>query len=116
MTYFVIGAAILGLALFGILLRSAPEAGFFRLLASGIVLLVFAGTAMLRLLPIEPGGSGGRVMIALAFLWLAWVSAVAFVAQALRRSYPQSAAELTNVSALATLAPVAGLAIARGLM
>lgn len=108
----VAGASILGLALFAALVRSDPQPAFFRVIGTMVVLLGGAGIAMLRLLPNAGGGADGRLVFSLGLLWLAWVGVLAFVAQVLRRRFPQSADWLLLALGLATLAPATGLVVA----
>ena len=109
---FVAGASVLGLAVFAALVRNEPEPAFFRVIGVLVVLLGIAGLAILRLLPNEAEGAAGRLVFSLGLLWLAWIGVLAFVAQALRLRFPQSADWLLLSAGLATLAPVSGMVVA----
>ncbi|OWU85838.1 hypothetical protein ATO6_02755 [Oceanicola sp. 22II-s10i] len=113
---FVMGASILGLAVFAALVREEPRGSFFRGLGAGLVVLVLAGLALLRLLPPPETGGHGRVLTGLALLWFAWIFATAFVAQAFRRRFPQSSDWLMLAGGLTTLAPATGLVVALWMM
>jgi len=113
---FVAGAALLGLAIFAMLVRNEPEPAFFRVIGVMVVLLGLAGFGLLRLLPNESGAGAGRLVFSLALLWVAWIGLLAFVVQALRLRFPQSADWLLLSAGLATLAPVTGMVVALWMM
>ncbi|MGR3322726.1 MAG: hypothetical protein ACU0DK_12425 [Pseudooceanicola sp.] len=110
--FFVAGACILGLAIFATIVRIDPGAGQLRGLAAGIVLTALAGFVLMWFLPMNNGGGAGRLLAALALLWLAWIVVMGFVAQALRMRFPQSTEPLLLAAGLATMAPAAGLVAA----
>lgn len=109
---FVMGASVLGLAFFAALVRSEPDGGYFRSLGAGLVIAVLAGLAMLRLLPPSDTSGATRIVVALGLLWVAWILCIAFVSQAMRHRFPQSADMVLLAGGLVTLAPATGLVVA----
>ncbi|EAQ03995.1 hypothetical protein OB2597_12146 [Pseudooceanicola batsensis HTCC2597] len=113
LTLILIVVTLAGIGLFAILVRRAPNRGFFPMLGPGVLLLALAGIGMLRLLPINAAEHPMRVTLALGLLWVGWIGFSAFVAQMLNRNMPGTHPLPIIAGGVATLAPVLGFIAAR---